>query len=400
MVPVPGVASVVAARHRPTYAPRSMEALRRRQRLRRGGPDGALAPRRPSRPRTLPRVGALAACLAILAALGIAPAPGPNVAQAMGPLPACRYDDIRTTPRGYDDAAITLVDTILRVTRDYVPPDLVNVSQAGIAGSGQVRAIIVDDLAAMTDAAAAAGTPIAVKSAYRSFETQQSVFAAWVVHHGRERALQLSARPGHSEHQLGISLDFQSLGGGSPFVGNWGKTPAGMWMKAHAWEYGFLMSYPKGMIGTVCYDFEPWHFRWVGRELAAQIRASGLTIREYLWANFTTTVVPAVTPAPPRTPRPSRRPTAPPTLGPVPIPTDPPATMPPSVAPETEAPSGAASAIPSSAPTEITAPTPPATPPVADPVPASSLAVGLIGVLGLGLGGAIVLGWMVRRGRS
>ena len=67
-------------------------------------------------------------------------------------------------------------------------------------------------------------------------------------------------------------------------------------MKAHAWEYGFVMSYPKGTIGLVCYDFEPWHFRYVGRELAAQIVNSGLTPREYLWANFTTTVVPAVTP--------------------------------------------------------------------------------------------------------
>ena len=63
-------------------------------------------------------------------------------------------------------------------------------------------------------------------------------------------------------------------------------------MKAHAWEYGFVMSYPKGKIDVTCYDFEPWHFRYVGRELAASIHASGLTPREYLWANFTTTVVP------------------------------------------------------------------------------------------------------------
>jgi D-alanyl-D-alanine carboxypeptidase len=400
MVPVPAVASVVAGRHHPAYAPRSMEALRRRQRLQPGGPDAALAPRRPHAPRTLPRVAALAASLAILAALAIAPAARPSVVNAMGPLPPCRYDDIRTSPRQYADAPITLVDTILRVSRDYVPPDLVDVSQAGIPGRGLVRAIIVDDLRAMSEAAAAAGAAIGVQSAYRSFQTQQSVFASWVTVHGYERALQLSARPGHSEHQLGISLDVRSHPGGDPFTGNWGRTVAGKWMKAHAWEYGFLMSYPKGMIDTVCYDFEPWHFRWVGRDLAAQIRASGLTIREYLWANYTTTVVPAVTPAPPRTPRPPRPPTAAPTLGPVPIATDPPATMPPSVAPETAAPSPAASTVPSAAPTRTPAPTPSATPPVADPAPASGLAVGLIGVLGLGLGGAIVLGWMVRRGRS
>ncbi len=79
-------------------------------------------------------------------------------------------------------------------------------------------------------------------------------------------------------------------------------------MKAHAWEYGWLMSYPKVSLATTCYDFEPWHFRYVGRNLAALIHASGLTTREYLWANFTTTVVPpppAPTKAPPRSPAPS-----------------------------------------------------------------------------------------------
>ena len=121
-------------------------------------------------------------------------------------------------------------------------------AEADIGGNGRVRAIVIDDLREMAAAAKAADAPIAIQSAYRSYETQQEVFADWVRFHGRERALQLSARPGHSEHQLGVGIDFKTAGGGDPFTGDWQLTVAGKWMKAHAWEYGFVMSYPRGKI--------------------------------------------------------------------------------------------------------------------------------------------------------
>jgi D-alanyl-D-alanine carboxypeptidase len=185
---------------------------------------------------------------------------------------------------------------------------------------------MIDDLRAMSEAAAAAGNGIGVESAYRSYASQQDVFSSWVKRFGYARALQVSARPGHSEHQLGLAIDFRSDPGGSPFTGTWNTTPAGKWMKAHAWEYGFVMSYPKGSIALTCYDFEPWHFRYLGRELAAAIHASGLTQREYLWAHFTTTVVPPApkaTNAPGKSPAPTATavlsPTASPSLAPTPI---------------------------------------------------------------------------------
>lgn len=341
-------------------------------------------------------VVALVLAASALVALGGAPARG------MGPLPACRYDDILTSPRGYDDWPTTLVDTILRVSGTYVPPDLVDVSAADIKGDGRVRAILVDDLREMAAAARAAGAPIAVQSAYRSFATQKAVFADWVAFHGRERAMQLSARPGHSEHQLGIAIDFKTAGGGDPFSGDWQLTVQGKWMKAHAWEYGFVMSYPRGKLDVACYDFEPWHFRYVGRELAANIQGSGLTPREYLWANFTTTVVPAVTPRPPKPPKPAQ--TARPTETP----------------PSTVGPSAVPSAAPSLVPTLAPATPEPLTPPPANPTPSPSpgapsptpfdfteVPPGLSAVIGpAAIGGSIVLallaiGWMVlRRGRS
>ena len=310
----------------------------------------------------------------------------------MGPLPACRYDDILTTPRGYADWSITLVDTILRVPKGYLPPDLVATSQAGIAGGGKVRAVMIDDLRAMAEAAAVAGNGIGVESAYRSYESQQNVFDSWVRQFGYDRALKVSARPGHSEHQLGLAIDFRSDPGGSPFTGTWGTTAAGKWMRVHAWEYGFLMSYPKGTMAVTCYDYEPWHFRYVGRNLAALIHASGLTQREYLWANFTTTVVPP----PPPTKAPAK--TAGPRATPAPTPT---ATPLPTSTPVAPSPS------PSPAPTATAAPVPSL--PVPAPVATESPAVEPVGgdrtvvLAGLGLGlVAVVSGaWLMRRrGRS
>jgi zinc D-Ala-D-Ala carboxypeptidase len=137
----------------------------------------------------------------------------------------------------------------------------------------------------MARAAAAAGSPLAVYSAFRSYRTQVAVFGKWVRVLGAKNALLGTARPGHSEHQLGLAIDFKAKGGPLPWTYyDWSKgTTAGRWLAAHAWQYGFVMSYPVGKTKKTCYGFEPWHYRYVGRDEAAQIHSSGLTVREWLW---------------------------------------------------------------------------------------------------------------------
>ncbi|HEX7951164.1 MAG TPA: M15 family metallopeptidase [Candidatus Limnocylindrales bacterium] len=276
---------------------------------------------------------------------------GPTPAAAMGPLPACRYDSILTEPRGYAQWAQTLVDTILRVPKSYVPPDLTAVSKAGLSGAFQVRALAIPDLTALAAAAKAAGNPLGVESAYRSYTAQQAVFDYWVSLSGYRLALQYSARPGHSEHQLGLAIDFKSAAGSAPWSGtDWGQSPAGSWLRAHAWEYGFIQSYPKGKQSLTCYGYESWHFRYVGRAEAAAVQASGLTLREYLWARFTTAEVPPP-PAAPASQAPSAAPSAAPGESP------------------SAAPSPSASELPSPSPTEPPFPAGP-TPTAAGPTSA------------------------------
>lgn len=232
--------------------------------------------------------------MALTVALLVLPALAP-VARGVGPLPECRLDDILTEPRGYGDWSVTLVDWILTLGREYVPPDLVLVSEAGVAGGGLVRRVAFDDLRAMARAAADNGTPLDNISAYRGYRQQKELFGMYRRSYGFEEAIKFSARPGHSEHQLGLTIDFVSLGD-TGLSSDWESTPTGAWMAENAWKYGWLMSYPKGKKRVTCYSYEPWHYRYVGRELAAEIHDSGLTTREYLWANFTQAEVPGVPP--------------------------------------------------------------------------------------------------------
>jgi zinc D-Ala-D-Ala carboxypeptidase len=206
---------------------------------------------------------------------------------AAAPLPPCEYKDELTRFHRVKHWRKTLLDTTYRVKRSYKPWDLVSVSRAGIRGSGLVRAKVIPDLAALAAAARKAGKPLAVRSAYRSYDSQVAVFDSWVRRSGRAQALKFSARPGHSEHQLGTTVDFTTAPG-TPLSGSFGTSPAGLWLASNGWKYGFVMSYPKGQRRVSCYGYEPWHWRYVGHDLARRIHESGQVPRRFLWENYET----------------------------------------------------------------------------------------------------------------
>jgi D-alanyl-D-alanine carboxypeptidase len=99
---------------------------------------------------------------------------------------------------------------------------------------------------------------------------------------GQDAARLRTARPGHSEHQLGTAIDVTSPGWSGRF-GDWAVESAeGAWMAEHAWRYGFVMSYPAGQQELTCFGYEPWHYRWIGREAAAAHRDSQMVLRDFL----------------------------------------------------------------------------------------------------------------------
>jgi D-alanyl-D-alanine carboxypeptidase len=230
--------------------------------------------------------------LAVALATGVA-----STVVSASALPPCRVADVMTANRSYNDWQRTLLDTTYKLPSSYVPPGLHSTAEAGLNTGQRVRGFMISDLRAMASAARGAGARLAVQSAYRSYSTQAATFSYWVRVSGYAAAIKSSARAGHSEHQLGTTIDFRSYGGSAPwYYADWGKTRAGTWLRNNAWRYGFIMSYPKAKTTVTCYAYEPWHFRYVGRKLAATIRASGLTLREYLWRQQT--AAPTATPPP------------------------------------------------------------------------------------------------------
>ena len=123
------------------------------------------------------------------------------------PLPACRYDDVLVSGVPARDWATLVVDTIYRLPKRYAPDDLVSTSKAGLDAGYKVSRVVLGDLRKMATAARDAGTAFAVQSAYRSYQGQATTFAGWVAQSNERQARKVSARPGHSEHQLGTALD-------------------------------------------------------------------------------------------------------------------------------------------------------------------------------------------------
>ncbi|HET6819431.1 MAG TPA: M15 family metallopeptidase [Candidatus Limnocylindria bacterium] len=270
-------------------------------------------------PGVAPRTRLALAGLAVVAVLLAVSASSPSgVSATTDDPPPCKLANWFTVPRGYDDWSHTLVDWQLRVEWNYKPPDLVPVSEAGIPGGGFLRKVTIRDTRAMGEASRAAGAGIGIWSPYRSFKYQVQIFNDYVALDGYRDAITYSMRPGHSEHQLGLGVDFMSAGGGSPLPGDWGQTPAGRWMRENSWKYGWVNSYPLGDNGELfnprtCFHYEPWHYRYLGRAMARKVHDSGLTIREYLWKHYVmvdpVTGQALATPTPTPSPTPAATPT-------------------------------------------------------------------------------------------
>ncbi|MCG3770287.1 MAG: putative carboxypeptidase YodJ [Nitrosomonadaceae bacterium] len=157
------------------------------------------------------------------------------------------------------------------LNENYAPPQLTVISPEfvwGIDKALETHAQVTPFLHALLGAARSQNIDLAVLSAYRSFNTQASLKSAYTVRYGAG-ANAFSADQGYSEHQLGTTVDFTTRAGGSVLAG-FDETAAFTWLREHAHLYGFVLSYPEG---NNYYVYEPWHWRFVGVELASKLHA-------------------------------------------------------------------------------------------------------------------------------
>ena len=128
----------------------------------------------------------------------------------------------------------------------------------------------------MIAAAAKEGINLWIASGFRSYSRQETLYNNYVARDGKAAADRYSARPGYSEHQTGLAFDLNSL------EQSFGETKEGKWIAENCWKYGFILRYPQNKEAQTGYMYEPWHVRYLGKDIAEKIYKSGLCLEEYL----------------------------------------------------------------------------------------------------------------------
>ncbi|HSX58009.1 MAG TPA: M15 family metallopeptidase [Candidatus Saccharimonadales bacterium] len=180
------------------------------------------------------------------------------------------------------DDLLVLVNKKISLPASYAPRDLISITGFIAAPSDSVlRRDTAVALSGLKNAAKAQGANLSIVSAYRSYSQQVATFNGWVNSAGLKSAESFSARPGHSQHQLGTTVDF-GVEGRTDFSESFATTTEGSWLSQNAYKYGFVLSYPKGREVTTGYSYEPWHYRYIGVENAQKMISSGKILEEYL----------------------------------------------------------------------------------------------------------------------
>ena len=127
------------------------------------------------------------------------------------------------------------------------------------------------------------GYKIVAVSAYRDFSYQENLFNYYVEKYGEDYALNCSAKAGHSEHQTGLAVDVM---GSNNSYDDFELSDEFEWMINNAHKYGFILRYPKNKEKITGFKYEPWHYRYVGVEVAKIIYENKITLEEYLKGDY------------------------------------------------------------------------------------------------------------------
>ncbi|MBC1482358.1 D-alanyl-D-alanine carboxypeptidase family protein [Listeria sp. FSL L7-1485] len=168
----------------------------------------------------------------------------------------------------------------------YTPPDLVRPNVTFSFGEekvekAQMRKEAGTALEEMFQAANENGHKLFAVSGYRSYQRQQEVFQAEVNSKGDAKAREAVAYPGTSEHQTGLAMDISSESQSYELTDAFGETPEGKWLEENAHHYGFILRYMKGREDITKYQYESWHYRYVGKDAATIIYENDWTLEEF-----------------------------------------------------------------------------------------------------------------------
>lgn len=180
----------------------------------------------------------------------------------------------------FPDSTCVLVNKYKQLDKNYQPIDLEIIDPCFNSGSLLLRHGARVAFEGMCKDAENEGLLLTAISSFRSFSYQDTVYyknydQGTELDAYRERRDRVSARAGHSEHQTGLAVDINDL------ETRFETTQEGIWLKENSWKHGYILRYPKGKEWITGYDYEPWHFRYLGVSLARLVYESGLTYDEY-----------------------------------------------------------------------------------------------------------------------
>jgi D-alanyl-D-alanine carboxypeptidase len=183
-----------------------------------------------------------------------------------------------------DDIAV-LVNKTYALPENFKPKDLVEPNVPFIFKEKSEKRLMRKEAAEALEKLFAGakkdGVYLAGVSGYRSRSTQKALFNRYVQKDGEEAARRYSAEPGHSEHETGLAMDVSGSDGKCAAEDCFAGTKEAKWLAEHAHEYGFIIRYPQGKESVTGYQYEPWHLRYVGNDIAKEIAEKGITLEEY-----------------------------------------------------------------------------------------------------------------------
>ena len=184
-----------------------------------------------------------------------------------------------TKPSKNLNSNLILVNKYNYVTEDYIPENLepidTNYARSGMQLVSEAKVAFEE----LSQRAKEESMTILAMSSYRSYDYQVDLYNNYVESDGKEAADTYSARAGYSEHQTGLAVDVYN--GVVPYT-SFEETKEFTWMQENAYKYGFILRFPKDKTNITGYQYESWHYRYVGKKVAKEIYNNNLTLEEYL----------------------------------------------------------------------------------------------------------------------
>lgn len=190
------------------------------------------------------------------------------------------YKKIVSLVNKYKDGITKLVNKENALNSDYEPNDLVKVNVESTKDNIYMSEIAAENLENMFKAAKEDGINLYIVSGYRSSSYQNNLYYRSLKRRGREYTEKYVAQANHSEHQTGLAADISSESIGYKLISAFEHTEEGRWLDKNAYKYGFILRYKKDRIEDTGYGFEPWHFRYVGKEIAKYIYENNLILED------------------------------------------------------------------------------------------------------------------------